>query len=241
MSSSAENFLTTVQTQAVEDIRARLFTLRDEGYRDFLAKLMPTVDKARVIGIRTPHLRALSKELRGSEAANTFLTVLPHGYYEEDNLHAHLIESERNFDRALALTDAFLPHIDNWATCDCFSPAVFRRHKEELLPHAERWMASSEPYIIRYGIGVHMRHFLGDAFRPDMPARLAAIRNDHYYVRMMVAWYFATALAKQPEAAWEILREGVLDPWTQNNAIGKARESRCIDAATKAELLRWKR
>ncbi|MBQ7322686.1 MAG: DNA alkylation repair protein [Clostridia bacterium] len=222
-------------------LRARLFALREERYRDFQAGLMPTVPKERILGIRTPHLRRLAKELAGGAEARDFLAALPHAYYEEDNLHAFLICEEREFSRALALTEAFLPHIDNWATCDSFSPPAFGRHREELLPHATRWMASDAPYIIRYGIGMHMRHYLGDDFRPDMPARIAAIRHGHYYVRMMVAWYFATALVRQPQAALEVLREGRLDAWTHNKAIQKARESRCVSAEMKEMLNTWKR
>ena len=228
MSSSHPHPLTDAQNIAVQAVRARLFALREDFYRDFQANLMPTVEKTRVLGVRTPLLRRLARELEGSETAEVFLTVLPHAYYEEDNLHAFLIGYEDDFDRALALCETFLPHIDNWATCDSFAPPVFGHHLSALYPHALRWMASDEPYVIRYGIGTLMRHFLGDRFVPDMTARVAAITHEHYYVRMMVAWYFATALCKQPEAALEVLRSGVLDPWTHNKAIGKARESRCV-------------
>lgn len=233
--------LTDASRDAVESVRALLFALRDEDYRSFQSNLMPTVPKERILGIRTPHVRKLAKELAHSEAANAFLTVLPHEYYEEKNLHAFLIEVERDFPRVLALTDAFLPHIDNWATCDSFSPPVFRAHPAELLPHIARWMASNEPYTIRYGIGMLMRHYLDEAFEPDMPARVAAVTHEHYYVRMMVAWYFATALVKQPEAALSVLCSGVLDPWTHNKAIQKARESRCIHAEMKEYLRSLKR
>lgn len=228
MSSPDPRPLTAPQAAAVETVRARLFALREDFYRDFQANLMPTVDKERILGIRTPLLRRLAKELSHSETAEQFLTVLPHTYYEEDNLHAFLIGYEGDFDRALALTDAFLPHIDNWATCDSFAPPIFGKQLSALYPHALRWMASDEPYVIRYGIGTLMRHFLGAGFTPDMADRVAAVTHEHYYVRMMVAWYFATALCKQPEAALGVLRSGVLDPWTHNKAIQKARESRCI-------------
>ena len=241
MSAYAGQVLPAGQTMAVEAIRARLLALREEGYRVFQANLMPTVEKERILGVRTPHLRRLAKELAGSEAAAIFLTVLPHEYYEEDNLHAFLIEAERDFDRALTQTDAFLPHIDNWATCDSFSPPVFKTHLSALLPHAKRWMASNRPYVIRYGIGMLMRHYLGDAFTSDMPTHITAIHHEHYYVRMMVAWYFATALCKQPDAALAVLQANTLDTWTHNKAIQKAQESRCISKEMKEYLRTLKR
>ena len=241
MSAPDERALTAAQASAVEAVRTRLFALCEESYRDFQANLMPTVEKERILGIRTPLLRRLARELGGSETAAHFLTVLPHGYYEEDNLHAFLIEGERDFSRALALTEAFLPHIDNWATCDSFSPPVFRAHPAELLPRAMSWMDSDKPYIIRYGIGTLMRHHLSEHFSPELAARVAAVRHGHYYVRMMVAWYFATALCKQPEATMAVLRSHALDTRTHNKAIQKARESRCITAEMKEELRRYKR
>ena len=241
MSSHSLRPLTDAQREAAEAIRTRLLPMCEEGYRTFQANLMPTVPPERILGIRTPHLRKLAKELAHSQMATIFLTVLPHEYYEEDNLHAFLIEAETDFARALTLTDAFLPHIDNWATCDSFSPPVFGKHLSALLPHAARWMAAEEPYVIRYGIGIHMRHYLEEAFQPEMPSRIAAIAHEHYYVRMMVAWYFATALVKQPEAALDVLRSNALDQWTHNKALQKARESRCIDTEMKEYLRSLKR
>lgn len=232
---------TQEQTQALAVIRERLFALRNEGYRDFQSKLMPTVDRARVIGIRTPALRRLARELTGSAVAEVFLTVLPHEYYEEDNLHAFLICRERDFPRALSLTEAFLPHIDNWATCDSFTPPVFAKHLPEMDACAERWMSSEHPYTVRYGIGVRMRYFLGDAFAPAQMERIARIADDHYYVRMMVAWYVATAVAKQPAAAAALLESRKLEPWTHNKAIQKARESFCVDEGMKEYLKTLKR
>ena len=227
---------TTKQQQALADIRERLFALRDEGYREFQSGLMPTVDRARVLGVRTPALRKLARALLGSETAEAFLTVLPHAYYEEDNLHAFLISRERDFPRALSLTEAFLPHIDNWATCDSFAPPVFAKHLPEMDVCAERWMSSTHPYTVRYGIGVRMRYFLGDAFAPAQMERIASIADDHYYVRMMIAWYVATAVAKQPAAALALLEAQTLDAWTQNKAIQKARESFCVEEGVKGYL-----
>ena len=228
-------------SQATDAIRARMLPLCEECYRDFQAALMPTVDRERILGIRTPSLRRLARQLADSEVADAFLAALPHRYYEEDNLHAFLIGEVRDFDRALSLTEAFLPHIDNWATCDSFSPPVFSRHRDALLPHALRWMSSDEPYVIRYGIGTLMRHYLDRDFDPTLPARVAAVTHGHYYVRMMVAWYFATALTKRPEAALDVLRSGILDVWTHNKAIQKARESRCITPDMKEYLRTIKR
>lgn len=214
-------------------LRARLFALRDEGYRDFHARLMPTVDKARVLGVRVPALRALAREVRGTPEAAAFLRELPHEYYEENNLHAYLVAAERDFDRALAEAERFLPYIDNWATCDGFSPKVFARHRAALLPHIERWLSSGDPYTVRFGVKLLMEHFLDEDFSPAYLERVAAVRSEEYYVNMMCAWYFATALAKQYEQTLPYLAEARLPVWVHNKAIQKAVESRRISIAQK--------
>lgn len=223
-------------TQETECIRARLFALQDEGYRAFHSRLMPTVPPETVIGVRVPALRRLAKQLAGTPQAEAFLQELPHIYYEENNLHAFLLESIRDYDAALAATEKFLPYIDNWATCDSFCPKVFAKHKEDLLPVLRRWMASDHPYTVRYGMEMLMRYYLDEDFRPEHLAWAAAVHSGEYYINMMRAWYFATALAKQPEAALPWLTERRLDVWTHNKTIQKAVESSRIPAETKAFL-----
>ena len=220
-----------------EIIRAQLFALQDETYRTFHSALMPTVPPETVIGVRVPALRRLAKQLAGTAQAEVFLQALPHGYYEENNLHAFLIELIRDYDRALAETEALLPYINNWATCDCFCPKVFAKHKKELLVPIRRWLDSGDAYTVRYGMEMLMRYYLDDAFRPEYLKWVAGVRSTEYYINMMRAWYFATALAKQPDAALPWLTEKRLDLWTHNKAIQKAVESRRIPPGMK-QLLR---
>ena len=220
----------------VQAVREQLFGLQDETYRDFQSALMPTVPKEKVIGVRTPALRKLAKQLAGTPQAEMFLRSLPHDYYEENNLHTFLIETIRDYGTALAATERFLPYVDNWAVCDSFSPKVFAQHKPELLPAIRRWLGSDQVYTVRYGIGMLMRYYLDDAFRPEYLAWAAAVHSEEYYVNMMRAWYFATALAKQPAAALPWLTEKRLDVWTHNKTIQKAVESYRIPPEQKQAL-----
>ncbi len=217
-------------------IRERLFALGDAAYADFTAKLTPNIPRERVIGVRTPVLRALAKELRGSEEAAVFLTQLPHVYFEENNLHGFLLESVRSFDDCIAAVERFLPYIDNWATCDQTSPRALIQEPQQLLSHVYVWLADAHPYTVRYGVETLMRHYLDARFSPEFPAAVAAIRSDEYYVNMMIAWYFATALAKQYDAVLPFLETRKLAPWTHNKAIRKAIESRRVSDARKAYL-----
>ena len=218
------------------EIEESLFALQDLKYRDLQSALIPTVPRERIIGVRTPSLRALAKKLGRRADAGEFLAVLPHRYFDENQLHAFLIAGIRDFGEALAAVDAFLPYVDNWATCDQLSPAAFRTHRAELLPAVERWLASEHAYTVRFGIGMLMQHYLDEAFDPAYPERVAALRSDEYYVNMMIAWYFATALAKQWESALPFLEERKLSPWTHNKAIQKAVESYRITAEQKEFL-----
>lgn len=220
----------------IEAVRAQLFALQDKGYQAFHSRLMPTVPSEKVIGVRTPALRRLAKQLAGTPQAKVFLCVLPHEYYEENNLHAFLIESIRDYDAALEETETFLPYIDNWATCDCFCPKVFAKHKAELLVPIRRWLASGEVYTMRYAMNMLMRYYLEEDFRPEYLAWVAGIHSDAYYLNMMRAWYFATALAKQPDAALPWLTEKRLDTWTHNKTIQKAVESFRIPTEMKQQL-----
>ena len=218
------------------EIQKRLLAMQDTGYRAFQSSLMPSVDPARVIGVRTPQLRSYAKQIAGTPMANDFLECLPHSYYEEDQLHAFLIEQIRDFDEAVAALDRFLPFVDNWATCDGMSPKVLGMHTDRLLPHAYRWMESEHCYTCRYGIGMLMRYFLADGFSEEYPRRVAEIKRDEYYVNIMIAWYFATAVAFQYEEILPYITHRRLSPWIHQKTIQKAVESRRLTDSQKQFL-----
>lgn len=219
------------------EIRQRLRDLQDSPYRSFQVKLIPNVDPERVIGVRTPALRKLAKEYIRHPNIDAFLRELPHLYFDENQLHAFLISEIKNFEKCMEQTERFLPCIDNWATCDQLSPRVFKKHRSDLLSACRKWIESCETYRIRFGVGMLMQHFLDEDFNPAYPELISSIRSEEYYVNMMIAWYFATALAKQYEAALPYIEEKRLAPWTHNKAIQKAIESRRI-APEKKEYLR---
>lgn len=217
------------------DITGELFALADQKYRDFHMRLIPTVEPELIIGIRTPQLRRFASQLDAGTAAE-FMAALPHKYYEENNLHAFLIEKIRDFDDAIRRTEEFVPYIDNWATCDCFSPKIFAKDPNRFLSHIDAWLKSGRPYSVRLGIGMLMRHYLGENFRPEYMRRAAKCACEEYYVNMMIAWYFATALAKRYDDALMYLTERRLPEWIHNKTISKACDSYRIDAQTKAYL-----
>ncbi len=217
-------------------VRQKLFELQDTGYRSFTAKIIPTLDIDNIIGIRTPILRKFAAEFAKSEEAKEFLRILPHKYYEEYNLHGFIIERCKDFDEAIRLTDEFLPYVDNWATCDCVSPKVFKKNLPVLQQKAKEWMASKHCWTVRYGIEILMSFFLDKDFDKTSPKLVAKVKSDEYYVKMMVAWYFATALAKQPDVIMPYFEKKLLDPWTHNKAIQKCIESNRIPDETKAYL-----
>ena len=219
-----------------EEIRERLFLLQDTKYRDFQSTLLPGQEPGSSIGVRTPALRSLARELRDRADIGEFLADVPHRYFDENQLHAFLISEIRDYAACLEAVEAFLPYVDNWATCDQMGPKVFRRHREELLGPVRQWLASGETYTVRFGIRMLMNHYLDEAFDPAYLDEVAAIRLDAYYVRMMVAWYMATALASQYDAAVRVLEERRLDAWTHNKAIQKAVESRRISEERKKYL-----
>ncbi|MCR4856281.1 MAG: DNA alkylation repair protein [Erysipelotrichaceae bacterium] len=219
-----------------EGIVQRLFELRDEDYARMQCKIIPTVDPKRIIGVRTPVLKELAKELAKDEDRDLFLMDLPHGYFDEDQLHAFVISLEKDFGKCIDQVETFLPYIDNWATCDQLSPKVFRKHKEELLPHIDRWIASGKTYLIRFAVGMLMEHFLDQDFRIGYADKVVQIVSDEYYVNMMRAWYFATALCKQYEQIIQFIEQKKLDVWTHNKAIQKSIESRRIPEERKDYL-----
>lgn len=220
----------------------RLSELSDPTYRDFHAGLIPNISPETILGVRVPALRKLARELRGSAEAQEFMAALPHEYYDENCLHGLLINDIKDFGATVSALDAFLPYVDNWAVCDLISPRSFKSRPPELAAHVRRWLESSHSYTVRFGIGVLMSFYLDEGFEPAQLETVAERCCEEYYVNMMVAWYFATALAKQSEAALPYIENRRLSRWTHNKAIQKSIESRRIPDETKAYLktLRWK-
>ena len=209
----------------IKEIRQGLFALKDEKYKEFQKKLIPTVDENTVIGVRMPVLRKYAKDVSGTPGAVIFMQTLPHEYYEENNLHGMLIETMKDYDECIAYLEEFLPYVDNWATCDLISPRVFKKHKDELLVKIKEWMASDRVYTIRFGMEMLMTHFLDEDFKPEYLGMAANVHSEEYYVNMMIAWFFATALAKQYEASLPYIENHCMDRWTHNKTIQKAIES----------------
>lgn len=222
----------------MNNIRQRLFEMQDLKYKEFHQRLIPTVDSELIIGVRTPNLRKLAKEFFKEDESKRFLRELPHKYYEENNLHAFLIEQIKDFDLAAEETERFLPYIDNWATCDMFAPKVFKKNKDKLLIKIKEWLNSDEVYTVRYAIGLLMRFYLDSEFKTEYLDLAANKTSDEYYVNMMRAWFFQAALCKQYESAVTYLTEGRLDEWTHNKTIQKALESKRISPELKIQLKR---
>lgn len=197
-----------------------LFALQDLGYRDFNAKLLPTVDPRTIIGVRVPQLRALAKAIHIED-----LGLLPHSYHEENMLHAFCIEGIRSFDGCIAALDGFLPYVDNWAVCDSLRPKCFKKHKVELMGYIERWLHSEHTYTVRFAVEMLMVHYLDEDFSERYPEMVASVCSNEYYVNMMAAWYFATALAKQYDAVVSYLEQRLLPAWVHQKTIQKAIES----------------
>lgn len=226
-----------------------LFELQDEEYKKFHCRLMPTVETDAVIGVRTPGLRKLGKRLwqecrsDDKNSAGTipqdiqcFMEQLPHKYYEENNIHAVFIEQIKNYETCIDALEQFLPHVDNWATCDIMSPKILGKHTDELLDKIKEWICRSETYVVRFAIGCLMRYYLDENFKPEYLDLVTAVKSDEYYINMMIAWYLATALAKQYPATVKVLEDKYLAPWIHNKAIQKAVESNRISAETKTYL-----
>lgn len=217
-------------------IRKQLFDLSDESYKDFQSKLMPTIDPETVIGIRTPSLRRFALAFAKTEEAAAFMENLPHAYYEENNLHAFLIEALGDFEKTVRALECFLPYVDNWATCDMMSPKIFVRHKKELLPFIEKWLKSDHVYTARFGLVMLMKHYLDEDFSPALLEKACAVSSDSYYIEMAKAWFFAEALVKQYESAIPYLEKKKLSPWVHNKTISKACDSFRITPETKTFL-----
>ncbi len=209
----------------IEEIRKELLSMQDKKYRDFQAKLIPTRGIDQVIGVRTPDLRKYAKTLVKRDDISEFLSDLPHKFFDEDQLHAFVISLIKDYDSCMEEVCRFLPYVDNWATCDQLSPKVFEKHKSELLVLIKDWIKDDKTYTIRFGIGMLMQHFLNGEFKPEYLKLVAKVKSEEYYVKMMIAWFFATALAKQYEAAIPFIEERKLDEWTHKKTIQKSVES----------------
>ncbi len=221
----------------MQKISEQIHALADSENARFVSRLIPQIPPAQILGCRTPALRALAKSLgTESDAAQTFLQTLPHDYFDEYQLHAFLISQIRSFPECIAAVSAFLPYVDNWATCDQLSPTVFRKEPAMLLPYLEEWTQSQRTYTVRFAIGMYMRYFLEARFDVSQSDRIAAIRSDEYYINMEIAWYFATALAKQPAAIMPYLEQRRLPDWVHKKTIQKCIESRRIPDGTKTYL-----
>ena len=220
----------------MKEIIDYLFENRDEEYFDFQSKLIPNVDKSYFIGVRTPVLRKYAKELAKAGDYSSFFDELPHKYFDENQLHAFIISEIKDFEKCIAQTERFLPYVNNWATCDQLSPKCFKKNKEALLPYILRWIKSDKTYTVRFAIGMLMSHFLDDDFDEKYLKTVSAVKSDEYYINMMIAWYFATALAKQYESTLPFIENRVLEKWTHNKAIQKAIESYRITDEQKAYL-----
>lgn len=219
-----------------DDILPFLHSQKDEQYKAFTQKLIPNISDEYIIGVRTPIIRKLAKSLKNTTIADDYLKLLPHKYLEENHLHGFLIENVRDFDKAVELLDDFLPHINNWATCDTVRPKVLKRNLPALYEHIKRWIQSSDTYTARYAIGLLLSFYLDEEFSIEHLDLVSKVTSDKYYINMMIAWYFSTALAKQYDATVPYIEDAVLSKWTHNKAIQKACESYRIDAQTKSYL-----
>ncbi|MBR6158119.1 MAG: DNA alkylation repair protein [Lachnospiraceae bacterium] len=222
--------------QKINEIRERLLSMQDTKYRDFQAKLIPTVEADSVIGVRTPELRKYATELIRQGDYDAFLQDLPHKYFDENQLHAFIVSGIRDYEKCMEELCRFLPYVDNWATCDQMSPKVFKKHKTELLKQIKEWIKSDAAYTVRFAIGMLMEYFLDEDFDPEFPKMVAKVRSEEYYINMMIAWYFATALAKQYDAILPYIEEKKLNAWTHNKAIQKSVESYRITPEQKVYL-----
>ena len=203
----------------------KLISLQDLKYRDMQIKIIPNIDPASIIGVRTPELKKIAKEMYRSGEYRSFIKKLPHDHFEENQLHAFIICEMKDPAECFDEVEHFLPYVDNWATCDQLSPKIFKKNKDELLKHIKTWIGSDRTYTVRFGVGMLMQHFLDDDYDEKYPKMVAGLRSDEYYINMMIAWYFATALAKQYESVLPYIEENKLDDWTHNKAIQKSLES----------------
>lgn len=224
-----------------EQIKKMLFLKQDLNYKDFHSKLMPTINPDTVIGVRVPVLRKLAKELSKEDNIHEFLATLPHDYYEENNIHAFIVEGIKDYKLCVDELNRFLPYVDNWATCDMLRPKVFKKNKDKLINQVDIWLHDDKTYTVRFGIGILLSYFLDDDFKPEYLDKVIALKTDEYYINMMIAWYFATALTKQYETTIKIIERNKLPLWVHNKTIQKANESLKIPKEQKEYLKTLKR
>lgn len=224
-----------------KQIKNMLFSKQDLKYREFHSKLMPTISPDTIIGVRVPILRKLAKELVKEDNIRDFLKTLPHDYYEENNIHAFIVEGIDNYDLCIKELNRFMPYIDNWATCDMLRPKIFKKNKDKLINQIDIWLNDDKPYTIRFGIGMLLSYFLDDDFKPEYFDKVIAVKTDEYYINMIIAWYFATALTKQYETAIKVIEKNKLSLWVHNKTIQKANESFRITKEQKEYLKTLKR
>lgn len=222
------------------DVFKELKCLQDLKYRDFQAKLIPTIDKKTIIGVRVPHLRKFAKSL-DEDTIRKFMSDLPHQHYEENMLHSILISNEKNFDNCIVMLGKFLPFVDNWAVSDAISPPVFKKNKKPLIDKIKFWAKSSDTYTVRVAICLLMKYYLDESFDVENLKIVTAIKSDEYYVKMMMAWFFQEALAKHWVDVVFVLQDNLLDTWTHNKTIQKSTESFKISADEKKYLKSLKR
>ena len=220
----------------MDKIQEDLFKLQDKKYKEFQVKLIPTIDKDNIIGVRTPELRSYAKKLVKNNEYSSFLNDLPHKYFDENQLHAFIISEIKDYEMCITYINEFLPYVDNWATCDQMSPKIFKKHHDTLINHIKKWLKSNKTYTIRFGIGMLMQHYLDNDFKEEYLDLVTSIKSEEYYINMMRAWYFATALAKQYESVIPIIENKTLDDWTHNKSIQKATESYRITSKQKDYL-----
>lgn len=220
-----------------DEIRTDLISVADEKYREFNGSLIPTVDREKVIGVRVPALKNLAKKYRNHPKIGEFLSDLPHFYHEENCLHGYIIAEIKDYEQVEAAVEKFLPYVDNWATCDTLSPKAFAKNLAKTRENALRRIKSERTYTVRFGINTVMRFFLGDNFDGELVESIADVKSDEYYVNMMIAWFFATALAKNYDEVLPYLTDRKLGVWVHNKTIRKAIESRRISDERK-EFLR---
>lgn len=214
----------------------RLIELKDDAYRQFQVKLVPNISAATILGVRTPQLRKLAKEVYESDDRDAFLADLPHQYYEENLIHFFMLAMIKDFDRCVQMVEAFLPYVDCWPVSDQASPKAFKRNHQKVLPYIKKWISSEHVYTARFGIRMLMNEFLGEDFKEEYLALAASKKSEDYYLKMMIAWYFATALAKRYDESVKYLENRTLDEWVHRKAIQKAVESYRVTDEHKAYL-----
>ena len=222
-------------------LQEKLLSLKDDQNALFVAKLIPNIDPKTILWTKIPVLRNLAKEFKNSPEKEKFLKIIPHKFFEENLLHVIFLESEKDFDKAVLELEKFLPFIDNWSVCDTSSPKIFKKYPNETLQKIKIWIKSEKVYTIRYAIWLLLSNFLDENFSADLLELVAKVKNDDYYVQMMQAWFFATALAKQDDATISLLESKKLEPFVQNKTIQKSRESQRISSETKKYLLNLKK